>query len=121
MSAFFDTSVLSDLFKTANGFRPPAMFWQEWHTADDRVKRGIWNYWVEAANNAVEAERAEAEAAMHDFANTLAAYMANGAPNKWTAYRWLCDAHGYPVRLDEEADYRFGLPYGTLRRIFNAR
>lgn len=121
MTATFNTSMLSDLFKSATGTRPSAMFWQEWHTASDRVKRGIWNYWAEQSAIAAENERAENERALVDFANALTAQMANGAPNKWTAYRWLCDAHGYPVRLDDGADYRFGLPCGSLRRIFNAR
>lgn len=92
MTYTFDEKIVSDLHKDAFGFRPGAIFWNNWINATDDQKQVMWDNLLDALDRAIADKKAADERAIQDFENSIATAIASGAKDRATAIRWIVES-----------------------------
>lgn len=123
MAYTFDENIVSDLHKSARGYRPRDYWWSVWNNSSDDERQVIWDEFFVEMEQEIERERSMHEAAELAFHQKIQGLMFAGAENEITAIRWLLEAeqfdeYDYSYGADYCA-YHFGLSYNTgFRELF---
>ena len=91
MTYTFDAATVSDLHKDARGFRPRDYFWDMWDRADDDLKQSIWDNLCKELDAEIAREKAEQDAAVAEFEQTIAFLLESGAVDRADAIRWYLE------------------------------
>lgn len=68
MTAFtFDSSIISDLYKDARGFRPGREFFQRWEEASSLEKQQIWDGLSDELDRELDRERQQQAKAVDEY------------------------------------------------------
>ncbi|MNK75707.1 hypothetical protein D3C87_952520 [compost metagenome] len=105
-------SILSDVFKSAHGFRPRGMF-ADYSIAELRAELARQD---KAYEETAARERAQEEACAVKFEARIADLIASGAGDRETAIRWDKDALGGDHIDDGYYEYLNGLRYGYFAK-----
>ena len=114
----FDSSILSDLHKDAFGVRPGQGFWRQWNESTNDEKQQIWDGLCDVSQQEADREKQLQEIAVADFEGRIAQAQFQGAPDRATAIRWMCQAYGVEDAPGtwgwEHLEYELGIPYGYI-------
>ena len=103
-------TMLSDMFKDANGFRP--RHYKEWWTEEELEKE--YDYLQTCINESMERERIQHEIAEKEFEALILKTIELGAEDRDTAIRWLMQAEDVDTRNLQDVEHFFwghGLSY----------
>ena len=110
--------IISDLYKDAYGSRPREGFWRHWDESTSDEKQKIWDGLCETLSREIAREKLLQEQAVADFENRIAQAIFQGAADRATAIRWMCQAYGVPNEPGtmgwEHLEYLLGIPYGYI-------
>ena len=99
-----------DFYKDVHGIRPR---WMNYDAMSEEDLEKELDLLTKESEVVFAREKAEQEAAMHDFEMRMQNLLMSGAKNRAMAIRWLHEANG----TDGDNDYlcyHMGLPYGYL-------
>lgn len=119
MTFTYENSLISDLHKSAHGFRPKANFFHLWELADPHQKQKIWDDLCDLADARMDEDARREQEAIKEFEAQIASFMGVGATSRKQAIKWIVQALAKDERQDPElilldpgyTCFLLGLPY----------